>query len=235
MARGFICVTCLIRMHRMTHSYLWHASFICVTLTHTYMWHDSLIYVTCLIHTCDMTHSYVWHASFIRVTWLMHVCDMTLSYVWHDAFICVTWLYTYDTTQLYEWHDSCICVTWLIHMRDMNHSYAWHDLFICVTWLTHICDMTRSYWWRSFLSFIPVLDPFFEKKFLKRKMTFDSFFLALIFSEIISINYFLLFPSTSLVQLMRVGWKNHSSPNDLSGQDFPPTVYTIPKIGPFGL
>jgi len=68
-------------------------------MTHSYVWHDAFICVTWLIHMCDMTHSYVWHDAFICVTWLIHMCDMTFhlcdmthSYVWHDSFICVTWL-----------------------------------------------------------------------------------------------------------------------------------------------
>jgi len=36
-------------------------------MTHSYVWHDSFIRVTWLIHMCDMTHSYVWHDSFIYV------------------------------------------------------------------------------------------------------------------------------------------------------------------------
>jgi len=45
-------------------------TFICVTLfvTHSCVWHDSFMCVTWLIHMCDMTHSYVWHDSFICVT-----------------------------------------------------------------------------------------------------------------------------------------------------------------------
>jgi len=41
-------------------------------MTHSYVWHDSFICVTWLIHMCDMTHSYVWHDSFICVTWFIH-------------------------------------------------------------------------------------------------------------------------------------------------------------------
>ena len=44
-------------------------------MTHSYVWHDSFICVTWLIHLCDMTHSYVWHGSFICVAWLIHTCD----------------------------------------------------------------------------------------------------------------------------------------------------------------
>jgi len=91
----FVCVTWLIHMWDMTHSYVWRDSFICVTR---------------LIHMCDATHSYVWHDSFICVTWLIQMCDMTHSYVWHDSFIYVTWLiHMHDTTHQIWWHDLYIC------------------------------------------------------------------------------------------------------------------------------
>jgi len=48
-------------------------------MTHSYVWHDSFICVTWLIHMCDMTHSYVWHASFISVWHDLY--DMTHSHV----------------------------------------------------------------------------------------------------------------------------------------------------------
>ena len=56
-------------------------------MTHSYVWHDSFICVTWLIHMCDKTRSYVWHDSFVCVTWLIRMCDMTHSYVWHDSFL----------------------------------------------------------------------------------------------------------------------------------------------------
>ena len=59
---SFICVTWLIHMCDMAHSYVWHDPFICVTWP---------------IHMCDMTHSYVWHDPFICVTWPIHMCDTT--------------------------------------------------------------------------------------------------------------------------------------------------------------
>jgi len=67
-------------MGAMTHSYVWHDSFICVT-THSYVWHDSFICVLWLIHMCAMTHSYVCHDSFICVPWLPHTCAITHQYV----------------------------------------------------------------------------------------------------------------------------------------------------------
>ena len=96
----------------MTHSYVWHDSFICVTwlihmcdMTHSYVWHDSFICVTWLIHMYDMTHSYAWRDSFICVTWLIQMCDMTLSYVWHNSFMCV-W---HDSHSI--WKPPCPCPT----------------------------------------------------------------------------------------------------------------------------
>ena len=68
----FACTKWLIRM--------------CVTglmhvcdMTHSCVWHDSFIWVTWLIHMCAMTHSCVWHGSFMCATWLIHVCEMIHS------------------------------------------------------------------------------------------------------------------------------------------------------------
>ena len=41
-------------------------------MTHSYVWHDSFICVTWLIHMCDMTHSYVCHES---STWGAVQCE----------------------------------------------------------------------------------------------------------------------------------------------------------------
>jgi len=55
--------------------HVWHDSFVCVTwlilmrdMPHSYVWPDSFICVTWLIHMCDMTHSYAWHDSLRFVT-----------------------------------------------------------------------------------------------------------------------------------------------------------------------
>jgi len=169
------CVTWLVHMCDMTHSYVWHDSFIRVTWLIPYMWHDTFINmnesaqtnllchtpvalyaghmstikcVTWLIHMCDMTHSYVWPDSF-------HICDMTHSYIWmsrHRQICCVTHLWHFMQAICQHskvWHDSFICVTWLIHMYDMTYSYVWHDSFICVTWLIYMCYMTHPYMWND--------------------------------------------------------------------------------------
>ena len=81
-----VCVTWLIRMCDVTHSYVWQDSFICVT------W---------IIHMCVMTHT------FTCVTWLIHMCDMTHSHVWQDSFTCVPWLmHMCDTHSYVPWRDT---------------------------------------------------------------------------------------------------------------------------------
>jgi len=150
-------VTWLVRLCDVTHSYVWHASFICV------IWHACATCVTWLIHV-----SCVWHG----VTWLVRKCNMVYSYVWHDS--PMTWL-------LCTWHNSFICPTrdltrsfwvmWLVHTCGMTHPHVWHDVhewldsstrdvthlcvlhvtrscvwrdpFVCVAWLIHMCDMTH--------------------------------------------------------------------------------------------
>ena len=96
-------------------------------MTHLYVWHDSFICVTWLIHMCDMTHSFVWHDSFICVTWLIHACL--------ESFICVTWLMLCVCV---TWRINVRDI--LIHICDINHSRAWHDSLSRVTWLIHMCN-----------------------------------------------------------------------------------------------
>jgi len=70
-------------------------------MTHAYVWHDAFICVTWLIHMCDMTHlcvtwpTHVWHDLFMCATWLIHMCDMTHACVWHDSCIRMTCTYLY--------------------------------------------------------------------------------------------------------------------------------------------
>jgi len=145
-------------------------------LTHTYVWHASYICVTWLIHMCDLTHSYVWPDSFICVTCLMYLmmlllahfdvlhdedkllcfkrlirlCDITHTFMWHDSYsyTCTWWRCCWPIltccmmkTSCLAWRDSYVCVTWLIQMCDVTHTYVWHASYKCVTWLIHMCDM----------------------------------------------------------------------------------------------
>jgi len=58
-------------------------------MTHSNMWHVSFIYVTWLIHIRDITHSYIWHDSFTGITGLIRIYDMTHSNLCHDSYICI--------------------------------------------------------------------------------------------------------------------------------------------------
>jgi len=79
---AFICVPSRIHMRAITHLYMCHDLFICV----------SCLYVPWLVHMCVMSQSYACYNSSICLPWLIHMFAMTHSYVRHDAFTCVPWL-----------------------------------------------------------------------------------------------------------------------------------------------
>ena len=139
-----------IHMCHMTHSHVWHDSFICAT------WHilggkrsgQSWNHNAKCIHMCDMTHSYVWHDSFTcatlaysrwRAEWLkLKSQRQTHSYVWHDSFTRVTWLVLGGerSGQIEIVAQSTFMgVTRLFHMCVMTQAHVWRDLFTRVTWL----------------------------------------------------------------------------------------------------
>jgi len=124
-------------------------------MTHSYVWHDSFMCVTWRIHMCNMTHSYVWHDSFICVTWLIHTSDMTHSYVWRDSFTRVTWLIG---TRLLEFpllsrtDTDSHTQTQTHRHRHRNrhtHTHRWrlaHTYMHCVRHITTSADIARSLW-----------------------------------------------------------------------------------------
>ena len=124
-----MCVTWLIHMCDMTHSYVWHDSFICVT------W---------LIHMCDMTHPYVWHDSFICVTYLIHMCATTrsqISYLWTS----------HGTHEWVMWHmctsHSHIWISEVAHMNESWHTYEWVMARIWMRHVTHMNEAWHRYEW----------------------------------------------------------------------------------------
>jgi len=78
----------------MTHAYVWHDPFICVTWP----------FYICLVYMCDMSHSHEWHDTSMRVTWSIQLCDMTLLHVYHVSYI-------YASYVSFTW------VTWLMPRR----------------------------------------------------------------------------------------------------------------------
>jgi len=122
----------------MTHSYVCHDSFICVSrLIHTCalilssLMCASFIYVSRLIH---MTHAYMCHESFIYVSQLIHMCALTPSCGTHvcvcGIHVCVCGIHVCVCgIHVCVWH-SCVCV-W--------HSCVcvWHSC-VCV-WHSYVC------------------------------------------------------------------------------------------------
>jgi len=87
--RWFMCVTWLIHVCDMTHSCVWHDSFMCVTcITYIYTCvRDTYIY-TCVItyiYTCVMAHSNV-----TCHVWMSHV---TYEWVMSRMFLPLSWLF----------------------------------------------------------------------------------------------------------------------------------------------
>ena len=176
--------------HDVAHPYVWHDSFTCVTclihmcdMSHSYV---RLIHLGTLLPQTSpyndtrnpllLQYPSVWHDSFICVTWRIHMYDsfwhhyhtrdpLLLQYpsVWHDSFTCATWrIHVCDMTHSHVWHDPITCVKWPIHMCDMIDSHVWHDSFICLTLFdttiplvtpfccsAHLRDMTHSHVWQD--------------------------------------------------------------------------------------
>jgi len=118
-----MCVTWLIYVCDMTHSCVWHDSFMCVT------W---------LIHVCYMTHLCVWHDSLMCVTWLINVCDRTRGTHMNES--CHT-------------HEWVMSHTWMSHVTHMNEAHTWmsHTWMSHVThmkeshtWMSHVTHMNES-------------------------------------------------------------------------------------------
>jgi len=151
----FAYVTSLIRMCDMTHSYVWHDSFICVIRpihvcdvtravcgvprlsTRMLTVVDPFTYVTWLIRMCDMTHSYVWHNSFICIIRPIHVCDVTRA-------VCgVPKTIDNDVAFIDKSFGFDTAVSEAVKVCDMTRSNVWRDSFVRAIWLIHMCDMTH--------------------------------------------------------------------------------------------
>jgi len=129
---AFICVTWIIHVKDMTHSYVCHDSFICD------VWHDLFIW---LIYMCDMTHSY---------------CDMTRSYVWQafdlgrlpppsrtESDVQRTNSNSTETESEEGIIESChtnewvMSHIWMRHVTHMNESCRTYEWVVSHIWMSH--------------------------------------------------------------------------------------------------
>jgi len=133
----------------MTHPYLWHDTFLCVTWL-MQGWVMSCLGIT---HGPKANGIIVWHVASLRVTWLMPGWVMS----WH----------THNTRAQGKWGNF---VTWLIPVCDVTHVrmshvtnslqitqeakakeiFVWRDASLYVTWCILICDKSyvTSHMWQ---------------------------------------------------------------------------------------
>jgi len=117
-------------------------------MTHSYVWHDSFLFVTWLIDIISVDMSKENH--FTCVKWLIHMWDMTHSLVWHNLFTCVTWLiHTCDMTHSYQ-IGRHVKENIRLYMYFMTHSYVWHDSSVTHTEKScHAHEWVMSHMWMS--------------------------------------------------------------------------------------
>jgi len=137
----------------LTHSHVWHYSFICVTWVQVRMWTAHNFNKNHLYVCHDSFSSSTWHDSFPCVTWLIHMCGMGTgilfgsSLVWKDSYFFVPWLMTH----LYLCHGSCFFfiydvthdlssfVTWLTRARYCTSRHVSHTNESCLTYMNESC------------------------------------------------------------------------------------------------
>jgi len=125
-------VTWLIHTCDVTHAYVWHTSFMCVTrLVHT---HIARCCAMWLVRMCDGTRSYVWRDSFVCVMWLIQLTSCTQSCTWVMSFLyisCVSHTLECNTSidishtimyMSYESCLSCILVVCHTHLSATSHT-----------------------------------------------------------------------------------------------------------------
>ena len=108
-------------------------------MTHSYVWHDSFIYVTWLIQLMPLLLTGVFAAC--RGVFAARRFKKMCGCAWHNSVLCAKWLIwlTHLLDASSSWgvfagyrptNSSCLA-TCPIFTCDMTHSYMWHDSF---TW-----------------------------------------------------------------------------------------------------
>jgi len=126
------------RFHGCSHAFLHPDAYMC-DVTHSYMWHDSFICVTWLIHMCDIPRRYVWHDSFNRVT-KTHAHTHTHTHThtpththWHQG------IDKLEDTDVNMFYRTCF---WCAYPR-MNRSCRSYEKVIKYISMSHIASERR--------------------------------------------------------------------------------------------
>jgi len=136
-------------VHRHLHLLsMWHDSFICVTrlihmcdMTHSYVWHDALVRVTWRIHMCDMTHVYLCHDSFICATWPIHLNANDVQM--NESRRCIQMNESHRCTWILKTLHIHVNVNDL-HICDTTHSYVRHDSLTSDSFIHSQCAGAHS-------------------------------------------------------------------------------------------
>jgi hypothetical protein len=127
-----MCVTRLIDMFDMTHSWVWPNSYVWPLREYSYAQYDRVIRVTCLVHVRDMTHSNVSESpEYTCTSTNIHTYDV------NDLFVYVTWLI---------WQLMPLCKHSCKTSGHRTHSGLIHICdSIYVTWKCLVtCDMAHA-------------------------------------------------------------------------------------------
>ena len=184
-------------------------------MTHSCVWHDSFMCVTWLIHVCDMTHSdakaLLRHGS---ISLLGHESVYSLSlyslsvYSSHSKIglpcrglahtypvvwcmcvqLCVSSVHVCDRARLDTlyvtwhidmWRDTLTCATWHIHVCDRSHKRG-HTIYMC--------DVTRIYMGHASLTYgtwlFQVCDMTYRKGHINLHAWWDTLICAMWFVDI---------------------------------------------------
>jgi len=131
---------------------------VCV-MTHSYVSHDSFICVTRLIHMCDMTHSYVWRDAFKYMPHMMCVawrsvlqCVAVCCSVLRCVAVCCTAThcntlqhtissYTFCAWRVWEYHTATYCNTL---QQTATHSIIIHMSRVTCMTVSHCSTLHHT-------------------------------------------------------------------------------------------
>jgi len=114
-------------------------------MTHSYVWHDSFIRVRDFTHIYDMSH--MCDDPYMCVARLVYVAGVRRSPRIGERLQRSRMLITTIVYYVHVWHDSFVRVAWLIYLSDMSHSCVGHDPFFFHRSALESTANARGCWW----------------------------------------------------------------------------------------